>query len=223
MAQNLPPREFPPLYTTTGDASKDRLAFFHLIEKLKTQKRTGWVDSNIPNPESISDHMYRMAMLAMCSSDQKLDISKWAHWLPRRFSLSVPRCVMMCLVHDLAEAHVGDIAPREGISSAEKRRLEEEAMHNIVHDMLHNSPAAQQIEALWKEYEERQTPEAQFVKDLDRFEMASQALEYERDHKTSLQPFFDSSLPNLRHPEVKEWGRDLLEERVLWQGAQNPI
>ncbi|KAJ7780169.1 HD domain-containing protein [Mycena maculata] len=202
MADHLPPREFPPLYTPTGDVPKDRLAFFHLIEKLKTQKRTGWVDKNIPNPESISDHMYRMAVLAMCSSDQNLDISK---------------CVMMCLVHDLAEAHVGDIAPREGISPAEKRRLEEEAIHNIVHDMLHNSPPAQQIEALWKEYEERQTPEATFVKDLDRFEMASQALEYERDHGASLQSFFDSSLPNLRHLEVQQWGKDLLEERQALQ------
>ncbi|KAJ7173482.1 HD domain-containing protein [Mycena filopes] len=197
-----PPREFLPLYAATGDVRKDRLAFFHLIEKLKTQKRTGWVDNNIPNPESISDHMYRMAMLAMCSSDQNLDISK---------------CVMMCLVHDLAEAHVGDIAPREGISSAEKQRREEVVMHNIVHGMLHNSPAAQQIEALWKEYEERQTPEARFVKDLDRFEMASQAFEYERDHGASLQPFFDSSLPNLRHPEVQEWGKDLSEERAQLQ------
>ncbi|KAJ6617023.1 HD domain-containing protein [Mycena sp. CBHHK59/15] len=191
-------RVFSPLYTSTGDVSRDRLAFFHLIEKLKTQKRTGWIDNNIPNPESISDHMYRMAMLAMCSSDQNLDISK---------------CVMMCLVHDLAEAHVGDISPREGISAAEKQRLEEEAMHNIVHNMLHGSPAAQQIYALWKEYEERQTPEALFVKDLDRFEMASQALEYERDHGATLQPFFDSSLPNIRHPEVQGWGKDLLAER----------
>ncbi|KAJ7068904.1 HD domain-containing protein [Mycena belliarum] len=204
MTPNLAAREFPPLYAATGDASQDRLAFFHLIEKLKTQKRTGWVDNNIPSPESISDHMYRMAMMAMCSADETLDIS---------------RCVMMCLVHDLAEAHVGDIAPRENISPVEKARLEEAAMHNIVHDMLHNSPAAQQIDALWKEYEDRQTPEARFVKDLDRFEMAAQALEYERAHRAALQPFFDSSLPNLRHPEVQEWGRDLLEERAAMQGA----
>jgi hypothetical protein len=58
-------REFPPLYTATGDARKDRLQFFHLIEKLKvtgsirkmfsifdsaflqTQKRTGWVDNKV--------------------------------------------------------------------------------------------------------------------------------------------------------------------------------
>ncbi|KAJ7230457.1 HD domain-containing protein [Mycena pura] len=199
------PREFPALYTPTGAVHKDRLAFFHLLENLKTQKRTGWVDNNIPNPESIADHMYRMAVLAMCASDEKLDISK---------------CVMLCLVHDLAEAHVGDIAPREGISASEKRRREEEAIHNIVHDMLHNSPAAKQIEALWKEYEERQTPEALFVKDLDRFEMASQALEYERDHGTSLQQFFDGSLPLLRHPEVQEWGRNLADERAELRGTK---
>lgn len=68
--------------------------------------------------------------------------------------------------------------------------------------------------------------------DLDRFEMASQgnsisinnnpnsseitvpeALEYERAHSIRLQPFFDSSLPNIRHPEVKSWADDLERER----------
>ncbi|KAK7466265.1 hypothetical protein VKT23_004993 [Stygiomarasmius scandens] len=143
--------------------------------------------------------MYRMSVLAMCCSDAKLDIAK---------------CVMLCVVHDLAEAHVGDITPHEGISKQEKKRLEGEAMHNFVHDMLHNSPAAQRIEELWQEYEDGQTDEARFVKDLDRFEMCLQALEYERDRGTpSLQPFFDSGLPNVRHPEVQGWGHDLLEER----------
>jgi len=192
-------REFPPLYVSSGDATADRLAFIHILERLKTQKRTGWVDRNIPNPESISDHMYRMAILAMCTSDSSIDTSK---------------CVLMCLVHDLAEAQVGDIAPREGIPKAEKRRLEAEAMYNFVHDMLHSSPAALRIEALWKEYEDGVTAEARFVKDLDRFEMASQALEYERRYPDQqLGPFFESSIPNIRHPEVQGWGADLLAER----------
>lgn len=52
------------------------------------------------------------------------------------------------------------------------------------------------------------------VLDLDRFEMAAQALEYERAHDSqTLQPFFDSSIPYLRHDEVREWGADLLRER----------
>ena len=51
--------------------------------------------------------------------------------------------------------------------------------------------AAKRIRSLWHEYEERQTPEARFVrprscsmltaqvKDLDRFELGLQAVEYE--------------------------------------------
>ncbi|VDC06101.1 unnamed protein product [Peniophora sp. CBMAI 1063] len=192
------PRTFPPLYKSSGKESEDRLAFFHILERLKTQKRTGWVDNGIPNAESISDHMYRMAVLAMCTSDTKLDVAK---------------CVMLAVVHDLAEAQVGDIAPREGTPKEEKRRLEAEAMHNFVHEMLHDSPAAQRIMALWQEYEERETPEAKFVKDLDLFEMAAQASEYEKAHGKDLQPFFDSSVPHLKHPEVRAWGADLLKER----------
>jgi putative hydrolases of HD superfamily len=74
----------------------------------------------------------------------------------------------MCVVHDIAEAQVGDIAPSHGIPKEEKIRLEtvrlykssigshegsldsQEAMRNIVHDMLHDSPAARRIEALWQ-------------------------------------------------------------------------
>ncbi|KAF9068270.1 HD domain-containing protein [Rhodocollybia butyracea] len=186
-------------YYSTGDVSVDRLAFFHILERLKTQKRTGWVNNAIPNPESISDHMYRMALLSMCTSDAKLDVAK---------------CVMLSVVHDLAEAQVGDIAPSHGISKEEKSRLESEAIRVFVHEMLHNSPAAQRIEALWKEYEERKTPEACFVKDLDRFEMATQALEYEKVlDAPRLQAFYDSSIPDIKHPEVQGWGKDLLEER----------
>lgn len=45
--------------------------------------------TNYNSQTSISDHMYRMAVLALCSSDVKLNIAK---------------CVMLCIVHDLAEA-----------------------------------------------------------------------------------------------------------------------
>ena len=59
-------RVFPPPYAATGNASADRLAFFHVLECLKvgrahlillsqglaymllqTQKRTGWMDNNV--------------------------------------------------------------------------------------------------------------------------------------------------------------------------------
>ncbi|KAI6167305.1 hypothetical protein EDD17DRAFT_1469037 [Pisolithus thermaeus] len=200
-------RVFPPLYVPTGDVDTDRLAFFHVLERLKTQKRTGWINRNARSSFcSIADHMYRMAILAMCTSDASLDISK-------RVPPFLFWCVLMCVVHDLAEAQVGDITPSEGISKEEKRRLESEAMHNFVYDMLHGSEAALKIEALWREYEEQKTKEARFVKDLDRLEMALQAREYEKEHCRHLQDFFDSSLPLLRHDEVRGWGEALDRER----------
>ncbi|KAG6811228.1 hypothetical protein H0H92_008445 [Tricholoma furcatifolium] len=157
-------RIFPALYQSSGNVAVDRLAFIHVLEKLKMRY-------DVPSTR------------------------------PRRGSR------LKCF-------KVGDIAPSENISKEEKTRRESEAMKNFVYDMLHSTPAALRILELWKEYEEGQTDEAKFVKDLDRFEMASQALEYERHHgATTLQPFFDSSLPKIRHPEIQGWGTDLSEER----------
>ncbi|KAH9026355.1 hypothetical protein EDB85DRAFT_173309 [Lactarius pseudohatsudake] len=45
--EGQPKRHFPPLYKSSGDSSSDRLAFFHILERLKTQKRTGWVDNKV--------------------------------------------------------------------------------------------------------------------------------------------------------------------------------
>lgn len=46
--------------------------------------------------------------------------------------------------------------------------------------LLGETEMAREIVDLWQEYEDGQTAEAQFVKDLDKFEMIVQALEYEK-------------------------------------------
>lgn len=163
-------------------------------------------------------------------------------------------------------------------------------MHNFVHDMLHASPAARRIEALWEvrprppfmwarcpirhtdaltppsltatgirtrhdsrgQVRQRHvirigymralfiptilvlTPPSKWLvfSDLDRLEMVLQgtscllemrtcsmtptAREYEKAHKRDrrdLQCFFDSSLPYLRHRDVRQWGDALVLER----------
>ena len=93
-----------------SDGIRSKIELMHLIERLKLQKRSGWVREGIKDPESIADHMYRMAMLSLLSEeDDQLDIAK---------------CVQLAVVHDLAEASVGDITPFDGISKAEKEKLE---------------------------------------------------------------------------------------------------
>jgi UMP-CMP kinase len=37
--------------------------FLELIEGLKNTLRRGWVLRGVPDPESVSDHMYRMAIM----------------------------------------------------------------------------------------------------------------------------------------------------------------
>ena len=175
----------------------------HRVECLKTNKRTGWYHHRVPHPESIADHMYRMAMLAMlCPKTAQIDIGK---------------CVMLALVHDLAEAEVGDLTPLDGVPKEEKTRREAEALAYLVHDLLGSSPAALRIEELWLEYEHRTTLEARLVKDLDRFELLLQAVEYEERYDIrDLQPFF-SCAGDITHPRIRRWTEELEKERSqLW-------
>lgn len=94
-----------------GSTPESLLAFFSVVSQLKKTKRTGWLLRGIVDGcESVADHMYRMGMIAMV--------------LPMDASINRTHCVMMALVHDLAEAIVGDITPECGVSDAEKHRRE---------------------------------------------------------------------------------------------------
>ncbi|CAM9255809.1 unnamed protein product [Choristocarpus tenellus] len=92
------------------------LAFLRVVGKLKELKRTGWVHRGVALPESVSDHMYRMAAASFLITDPTLDRS---------------RIMKLAVVHDLAEALAGDIAPHQGVSKEDKRRLEEQALEEI--------------------------------------------------------------------------------------------
>lgn len=52
------------------------LQFMRTIGQLKTLKRTGWVNHHVALPESVADHMYRMAMIAMILVDTSLNKDK---------------------------------------------------------------------------------------------------------------------------------------------------
>ena len=117
-------------------------------------------------PESIADHMYRMSLMAMVAAKE----------MP---GLDQNRCVKLALIHDLAEAIVGDITPNDPVSKEEKNKMESDAMAKI-RAMLGDALGGEEMEALWHEYEDQVTDEAKLLKDLDKLEMIMQAGEYER-------------------------------------------
>ena len=178
------------------------LTFFSTVGKLKTLKRTGWVDHKVPEPESVADHMYRMTMLCWMITDTAVDKDK---------------LMKICLIHDLAEATVGDITPPEvsGVSKEEKKQLELQALKDIVND-LDNNAVGDEIFALWNEYEDGETPLAKVAKQLDKYEMIVQADEYEKaniDRKMRLDSFFKSTEGYFTHPEIAEWDKLLRNSR----------
>ncbi|KAF2113454.1 HD domain-containing protein [Lophiotrema nucula] len=190
--------------------SPSPLGFFHLLERLKTTKRAGWLRFGIEHPESISDHMYRMSILTMmapASLSSKLDLAK---------------CTRMALVHDMAESLVGDITPVDPVTKEEKSRREALTMDYIGQTLLGkyngglNGP---QLRDLWQEYEDSKTEESKFVHDIDKVELLLQTVEYERAHKGKVDlGEFTWVTTMIKSDEVKKWAEHVLWERhELWQ------
>ncbi|KAF3921127.1 hypothetical protein ABW21_db0200728 [Orbilia brochopaga] len=188
-----------PLPTPPSGPSASPIAFLHVIERLKTNKREGWKRQGIYHGETIADHMYRMSVITMLCPDPEIQKDK---------------CIKMAIVHDMAECLVGDITPLDGIPKAEKHRRELEAMVYLTKDLL--APISESIAAefmdIWLEYEAGQTPEAIFVKDVDRYELVLQTIEYEKTYKKDLKEFLHV-VDGVRTPFMKEWVAEAVATR----------
>lgn len=180
--------------------------FFHLLERLKTTKREGWRRFGIAQGESISDHMYRMSILTMLA--------------PASLSsrINIAHCTKMALIHDMAEALVGDITPVDGVAKSEKNRREAETMGYICTGLLGKvggGLTGKDIRDIWQEYEDSETLESKYVHDIDKMELLLQMMEYERAHEGKLDlSEFAWVAKKIELPEVKAWADDVLSERA---------
>lgn len=128
----------------------------------------------------------------------------------------------MALVHDMAEALVGDITPVDGVSKEDKSRRESETMDYICTKLLgkfNSGLNGQDIRNLWQEYEDSETLESNFVHDIDKVELISQMVEYERAHQGRKDlGEFTWVATRVQSNEVKAWVHQLLWERLeMWK------
>jgi putative hydrolase of HD superfamily len=169
-------------------AAKGLARFLHRAGRLKRVPRTGWLDRGIPaaETESVADHTFRTALLAWLAAADAPGLDR-------------DRVLKLALLHDLAEAVTGDLPPydpatladvdaaeraarlnrrliRSEARAAAKRAAEAAAMSDLHLDL---PPAmAAELHALWRELEERMSPEARFVKQADKLETYLQSREY---------------------------------------------
>ncbi|PON99281.1 Ribonuclease Y [Trema orientale] len=183
---------------SSSSSASSAIDFLSLCHRLKTTKRAGWVRRDVKDPESIADHMYRMGLMALIASD-----------IP---GVDRDKCIKMAIVHDIAEAIVGDITPSDGISKTEKSRREREALDHMC-KLLGGGSRAKEIDELWMEYEQNSSPEAKIVKDFDKVEMILQALEYENEQGKDLNEFFQSTAGKFQTELGKAWASEIASRR----------
>jgi putative hydrolase of HD superfamily len=168
-----------PISLLTGEQVPAWIVAYYEINQLKQLYRQGWLQRGIPKSlcESVAEHSFSMALLALLLMDQ---VSP---------GLDPQQVLLMALIHDLGEIYAGDFTPQDGVPSDEKHALEAKAFQQVFGRL----PGGQRYIDVWRAYERGESPEARFVKQVDRLEMALQASVYARRGFSDMGDFFDSA------------------------------
>ena len=170
--------------------------FLVSLYALKRIKRRGWEQHSIADGESVAEHSYFVALLSLLLAD----IFEPA--LDRR------KLLTMALIHDVVEIDTGDITPLDNIDSQTKYNNETTAAHSLFSQL----PGLQKYAALWDSFESEDCPEAEFAKNVDKLEMALQALVYERTDNCTLETFFKSARKGITKKTLKDL-LDIVEQK----------
>lgn len=166
------------------------------INQLKQLYRQGWLRRGVPRDrcETVAEHTAGVAWLTLLLA-------------PETDGLDPERALRMALIHDLGETHAGDITPADGVSEADKHARERLALQAVVARL----PRGGDWLALWDEYELGRSPEARFVREVDRLEMGLQAAIYQAEGLVDPTDFVASARAVVATPALRHLLDELLE------------
>lgn len=218
-----------PTAAVQDDAAPTGLArLLRRLAGLKAIPRTGWLDRGVPplDTESVADHSFGVALLAWLAALRADDPA-----------LDPDRVLKLALVHDLAEAVVGDLPPydpaavpehdgaarrafldrrhrREPARAAAKRAAEDAAMADLLADLP--PPLAAELAALWRELAKGSSPAARFVKQADKLETFLQSRAYlAADPDRPMASFAAEVAETVTHPTLAA-----LRDAIAAEGGQ---
>jgi putative hydrolase of HD superfamily len=146
---------------------------------MKDLPRTGWRLAGIRDCESVADHSFRVALIALILGDLIEGVDR-------------DRLLRMAVLHDLPEAVVTDLPLRAVRSMG--RDVKRQAEHSAWARLLPAGQVLDEWRALWEELEDGLTVEARLARVADKLEMLLQAYEYERTGFRNLDDFWDGEL-----------------------------
>lgn len=148
--------------------------------RLKALDRTGWVRKGVPSPESVAAHSWGVSWLVLLLLPDDLDRG---------------RALTYAALHDLPEVRVGDLAPSDGVAPEDKARREHTAMADLCRAHPH-------LVGAWEAYEAQADAESRFVRQLDRLDMAIQAVVYAEAGAEGMNEFLASAAEVIEHPAL---------------------
>lgn len=138
-----------------SDKLLQQIEFIKEIDKIKyIQRRTKLFNSD--RPENDAEHSWHLALMAIVlleHANQSVDLLK---------------VVKMVLIHDIVEIDAGDTFiydTGKNHTNTSAERLAAQRIFGIL-----PGQQAEELIAIWEEFEAGQTPEAQFARAMDRFE-----------------------------------------------------
>ena len=175
------------------------IGLFFEFAQLKNLYRQGWLDKGVSelDCETVADHSFGVALLGYIIAEEY------------RQDLDSQKVMRLGLLHDLGEIYAGDITPREDINPKDRFMKE----YNAVQKVFSHLPNPEKYINFWLEVEREETPEAKFVKQVDRLEMALQANLYERMNYSNLDEFFLYVQKRITSNELKSILDDVLKLR----------
>jgi len=143
--------------------------FLERVFRLKNIRRTGWLERGVSDPESVASHSFMTTLIALVLG------LRWK-------SIHLEKALKLAIAHDLPESVVGDLISKEywndggSVSRKKKLKLERKAMKK-----LSEEAECPELFEFWEEYENGNSEEADFVREIDKFEMICQAIKYKKE------------------------------------------
>jgi putative hydrolase of HD superfamily len=179
---------------------EQQMAFIVEIDKLKrVDRQTLIVDGT--RPENSAEHSWHIALMALLMVEH----------IDQRSDIDLLKVVKMLLVHDIIEIDAGDVFAYDEDEEREER--EKKAGRRIFG--LLPQDQAEELYQLWREFEERQTPEAHYAASLDRL------LPLVQNYLTGGYTWVKYHIPE---EKVRKRNQVIIESsRNLWEYAQTII
>ena len=181
-------------------SSKKIIKFLTMTGKSKKILRLGWVRENVKDPESVAEHSFRLSVLAMVLADN--------------LSVDREKLIKMAILHDLGEVVTGDIVWSRGeIIDIKKRAVKEKLEREGIEKVFRTIGKSDEYKKIFEEMIARTSQEAKIFWQLDKLEMALQALEYEKEQNKKLDEFFVNADLQIYSPPLKKILREILKNR----------